>query len=80
MSRCPRPDKLAHPTRELAYAHLASMRKRVDVPPTLGVYRCGDHWHIGKDQLAIIANPKPRKRGSHIGNSKRRKRVKGWAS
>lgn len=52
---CRRPDKRRHATAASARKHLAYLRRRSAeggrYADNLSVYRCGDHWHVGRERV-----------------------------
>lgn len=63
-------EKIPHRSRGAALAALAKMTAAGKGNPDLGVYRCGDHWHVGHNlqhfrnriKTALRGTPKPRRR------------------
>ena len=50
---CQHPNKVAHPTREAARRHIASLYKAGKGNPDLTVYGCDDgkHFHVGHNAV-----------------------------
>lgn len=44
---CRWPNKMRHATPAAAKAHIADLYRSGKGNPDLGVYQCGDHWHVG---------------------------------
>lgn len=51
--KCPTCGKVAHPTREKALGHIATLYRAGRGNPDYRPYRCGDYWHIGHSAISF---------------------------